>query len=147
MKKYELISDDKIFMDGEELYRIRSLVNFGDVKIGDIGGYVEKEANLSHLGNAWVYGNAWVSGNAWVYGDARVSKVTDVFVIHPIGSRNSTLSIFTSKKDILVATGCFLGTLEEFESKVKKTHSEDSVHRKSYLSAIELIKVMFSHKL
>ena len=51
---------------------------------GELGGYVEKEENLSNDGNAWVagdarvYGNAWVAGdarvygNAWVYGDARV---------------------------------------------------------------------------
>jgi hypothetical protein len=54
--------------------------NFGSVSKGDKGGFVEKKANLSQYGNAWVSGyahvsgNALVSGNAWVYGDAHVYK-------------------------------------------------------------------------
>lgn len=43
-----------------------------------IGGWIEKEANLSHEGDAWVSGDARVSGDAWVYGDAQVSG--DVWV-------------------------------------------------------------------
>jgi len=60
------------------LYRIEALRDFGDVKKGDLGGYVSSEENLSHEGLCWVYrdarvyGNAEVSGNAQVYGDARV---------------------------------------------------------------------------
>lgn len=76
-KKYELISETKYFL-GKTLYRIKALISFGDVKIGDIGGFVESDKNLSHDGNAWVYddarvwGNARVYGNAQVYGNARV---------------------------------------------------------------------------
>jgi hypothetical protein len=50
------------------------------VKEGELGGFVESEANLSHVGNAWVYKNAQVYGhaqvcnNAWVYGNARVEE-------------------------------------------------------------------------
>ena len=77
MKKFELTTD-RIEENGTALYRIKSLIDFGDVKAGDFGGYVEKEENLSQSGNAWVYGNAWVcdnssvSGDAHVYGDAHV---------------------------------------------------------------------------
>ncbi len=61
-KKYELI-------DG----RCRSLQKFGDVNIGDLGGFVSDEKNLAQSsGTAWVSGNARVSGNACVSGDARV---------------------------------------------------------------------------
>ena len=67
------------------LHQIKALRSFGTVSKGDLGGYIEKEANLSHEGTCWVYGsagvygnarvydNAWVSGNARVSGDARVS--------------------------------------------------------------------------
>ena len=61
------------------LCRVIALVEFSDVSVGDVGGYVEDERNLAHTGNAWVYGNARVYGNAWVswdalvYGDAQVS--------------------------------------------------------------------------
>ena len=43
------------------LYQIRALKDFGNVKVGDLGGWIEKEANLSQQGNAWVSGNALVS--------------------------------------------------------------------------------------
>jgi len=77
MKKYEL-TEETVTVYGKTLYRIRAVRDFGSVKTGEFGGYIEKEENLSHFGNAWIYGDAWVygdarvSGNAWIYGDARV---------------------------------------------------------------------------
>ena len=77
MKKYELTTDTKVVF-GRKLFRIKALMSFGNVKEGDIGGYIESEDNLNNDGNAWVYGdaevygNARVYGNAWVYGNARV---------------------------------------------------------------------------
>ena len=64
--KYEIIKS------GENKGRIRALRSFGNVKKGDIGGFIESEKNLSHNGDCWVYGKARVSGNAKVYGDALV---------------------------------------------------------------------------
>lgn len=61
-KKYELIPSDRA-----GLFRIKALRNFGDVKAGDIGGYVEGEHNLSHVGLCWIYDDAVVSGNADVF--------------------------------------------------------------------------------
>ena len=95
-KKYELTNESITLDNGTKLYHIRALKDFGDVKAGEIGGYVQGEKNLSQEGNAWVYddarvsgnaevcgdarvfGNAWVSGNAWVYDDARVSGNAEV---------------------------------------------------------------------
>ena len=73
MKKFELTAEFVTNVFGKKLFRIKALVAFGDVEKGELGGFIEKEDNLSHSGNAWVYGNARVSGNARVYGDARVS--------------------------------------------------------------------------
>ena len=79
MKKFELTSESIINIFEKKLFRIRALVEFGSVKEGELGGFVEKEENLSREGNAWVSGdamvsgNARVSGNAWVSGNARVS--------------------------------------------------------------------------
>lgn len=76
-KKYELI-EQVTFFGGRELHRIRALHDFGTVKKGDLGGYVQSEDNLSHKGFCWVandakvYGEARVSGNALVYNDAEV---------------------------------------------------------------------------
>ena len=59
--KYELTSQTKKIGD-LTLYRICALKNFGDVKKGEFGGFVESESNLSQKNNAWVSGNAWVCG-------------------------------------------------------------------------------------
>ena len=75
MKKYEFTGEVKrIKLIGTEvvLRRIRAVTAFGVVEAGDIGGWIEKEENLSHDGSAWVHGSAWVYGDARVYGDAAV---------------------------------------------------------------------------
>ena len=51
-------------------YRVKALVDFSDVKAGECGGFVCRENNLSHEGNAWVCGNAGILDNAVVKGDA-----------------------------------------------------------------------------
>ncbi|WP_208434689.1 hypothetical protein [Bartonella taylorii] len=78
-KKYEFI-DDWEYIDGHFLTRIRALRDFGDVKAGDLGGYIENESNLSHEGNCWVYNKARVFQNARVFGNAKVkSFFVDVY--------------------------------------------------------------------
>ena len=79
MKKFELTAEFVTNVFGKKLFRIKALVAFGDVEKGELGGFIEKEDNLSHDDNAWVYGNAWVSGNAQVFGDARVCGNARVF--------------------------------------------------------------------
>ena len=71
MKKYELTKNTKMCF-GRKLYQIKALKDFGDVKAGDLGGYIEKEENLSHDGNAWVFDNSCVLCNAYVFDNARV---------------------------------------------------------------------------
>ena len=66
MNRYKLTEDTKV-VAGVTLHRIQALKSFGDVTEGDLGGWVESEANLSHLGDCWVFGNALVSGNAHVH--------------------------------------------------------------------------------
>jgi carbonic anhydrase/acetyltransferase-like protein (isoleucine patch superfamily) len=90
MKKYEMTSNTKEF-SGHKLFQIKALKNFGSIKAGDLGGYIEKEENLSHDGRAWVYNNAQVYdnavifnnaevyGNAKVYGNARVFGNAQIF--------------------------------------------------------------------
>ena len=125
-KKYELIDETQEW-NGRILHRIRALADFGDVKAGDLGGWIEKEENLSYddnawvcgdaivyddarvCGNAWVYGNARVCGNAWVCGNAlvcgnarvcdnaEICKTEDYFTAGPIGSRNDTITFFHCK--------------------------------------------------
>lgn len=78
-KKYELLKDDYINYYWKTLYRIKALKEFGDVKKGELGGYIENEYNLSHDRNCWIYGNAKVFGNASVLGNAKVYMNAEVF--------------------------------------------------------------------
>ncbi|WP_375610975.1 MULTISPECIES: hypothetical protein [unclassified Bartonella] len=82
-KKYEL-TDETIKVDRITLYCIHALKDFGDVKKGDLGGFIENENNLSYDGNCWigdyacvyddakVYENAQVSGGAFISGNAKI---------------------------------------------------------------------------
>ena len=71
--KYEFTGETKN-ESGTILHRIRRLSD------GKLGGWIEKEENLSQDGNCWVgesaqvYWDAQVSGDAQVYGYARVSN-------------------------------------------------------------------------
>ncbi len=136
MKKYELTTDTKIFL-GRKLFRIKALISFGDVKAGDMGGYVEKESNLSHGGDAWVYDNARVYGDAWISGNA------DYICIKGLGSYNRNTTFFKYKDGhIHVSCGCFDGNLDEFSEQVKRTHG-DSKFAKEYLAMVDVVKIHF----
>ena len=78
-KKYELVVKKYYQVMGVILYRIRALKDFSDVKKGDLGGYIEKEDNLSHEGNCWVYDSAKVFGDVVVSGNAKISDNAKLF--------------------------------------------------------------------
>lgn len=77
-KKYELVKAEELISNGKCLYKIRALTNFGRVRAGDLGGYIESEKNLSHNGTCWVYDNAWVTDNAKVTGHAEIRNSAGV---------------------------------------------------------------------
>ena len=168
MKKFELTAEFVTNVFGKKLFRIKALVAFGNVEKGELGGFIEKEDNLSHDGNAWVsgnaqvfgnarvFGNAWVYGNAQVYGnarvfgdaqvsgDARVSGDADYAVVKGFGRCFRTTTFFRCKDKILrVQCGCFYGDLAQFREIVKKTHG-DSKYAKEYLSIADLMELHFS---
>ena len=104
-KKFELTTNTKMFF-GRKLFQIKALVSFGNVKAGDLGGYVEKENNLSHDGDAWVYGDA------------------DYTTIKGFGTEFRTTTFFRCKNGkVSVKCGCFYGDLNEFREQVKNTRS------------------------
>ncbi len=146
MKKYEL-TEETVTVFGKTLYRIRAVRDFGSVKTGEFGGYIEKEENLSHFGNAWISGDAWVygdarvSGNARVFGNAEVFNTRHFFVQGPIGSRDGYVTFYRTKDDTVeVRCGCFSGSLQEFVNQVEETHG-GSRYEKEYKLAAELAKV------
>ncbi len=73
MKKYKILKDrsDTLY-DGTKVYQIQALKDFGNVKKGDLGGWIEKESNLSQDGDCWVYHDAMIRDNAVVLDNAMV---------------------------------------------------------------------------
>lgn len=78
MKKFEL-TNETIEFNGRTLYRIRALKDFGCIKAGQLGGFIEKESNLSQAEYCWIFDNAKVYGDALVSNDARVFDDAEVF--------------------------------------------------------------------
>ena len=70
-KKYKLTYHTKV-VDGHILHRIKALKSFGDVKKGDLGGWIENFSNLSQSGKSWVYDDAKVYGHAKILGNVLV---------------------------------------------------------------------------
>jgi len=78
-----------------------------------------------------------VSGAARVYGDAHWLSVG------PLGSRQSTLTVtIDAQIGLRLTTGCFSGSIAEFEAAVTATHG-DNEHAIHYRAAIALIRARF----
>ena len=136
MKKFELTTNTKMFL-GKKLFQIKALISFGDVEAGELGGYIEKEENLSQAGDAWVTDNAWVTGDAWVAGNASYTTIKG------FGREYRTTTFFRCKDGkVRVRCGCFYGDLEEFRVIVKETHGE-SKKAKEYLMIADLMELHF----
>ena len=134
-KKFELLLDDTITIFGIKLFRIKALISFGNVEEGEVGGYVEKETNLSSYGNAWVYGNARVYGNAEVSGDAWVSGDADYIVFKNNWSSGRYFTYTKSNK--MWKVGCFYGTGQEL---IKKAYQDSEVSGKHYEAYVEFVE-------
>lgn len=73
--KFVMLSGDYTVINGQTVYRIKALKDFGIVKKGDLGGYIAKESNLSFKEGsmAWVGKGAAVMDNASVLNHAHVT--------------------------------------------------------------------------
>ena len=162
-KKYKLLENDTIMVNGRALYRIEALKDFADVRKGDRDGYVEKEDNLSHdgicwvydnarvygdacvSGNAWVYGNARVYGDAWVYdnarvdGEARISVTADYYVGKNIWSSGRYFTY--TRSDKMWKVGCFHGTGEEL---IRKAYQDGVVSGREYERVVRYVEAMYA---
>ena len=140
IKKFELDLSSKITVLGIELFRIKALISFSNVKKGELGGYVEKEENLTHYGNAWVYGDARVYGNAEVYGNARVSKLNDYIVFKNTWSSGRYFTYTTSNK--MWKVGRFYGTGEELIEKAYQDSEESGNHYEAYVNFVGTLEAL-----
>ena len=149
-KHFELTDKFIINAFGIKLLQIKCTRKIKHADVGDLGGYIEKEDNLS--GDAWVSGNAQVSGdaqvsgNAQVSGDAKVSNNNEHCGFDCFGSANRhTHAYKTQSGKVEIICGCFRGSIEEFEEQVKKTHQGNEFERQ-YMAIAEVIKIKLGLK-
>ena len=157
-KKYKL-TDETISLNGATLYRIEALKDFGEIKKGDKGGFIESEDNLSHEGNAWVYddacvydnalvtdnacvsdnarvwGNVRVYGNTNVCGDAEISTGSDYIVFKNWWS--SGMYFTWTRSNNMWSVGCFYGTGEEL---IKKAYKDSELSGREYERIVKYVE-------
>ena len=168
MRKYDFIEKDKKDIDGHILTRIVSNVDIVEpithrtiVSKGDIGGYIEKEENLSHEGNCWIageemyiYGESKIEGDVIfrksAYGKVENTKMKGVVNIgDSVSSRRNNIVIvdsyitavngaiyisgkeFYMKNSILEGDGCFSGDVTAI-----KDHSTIKAERIKFYSSV-----------
>ena len=136
MKKYEFTGEVKVVF-GITLHRIRAAVSFGIVIKGELGGWIEKEENLSQNGDAWVYGNAKVYGDAEVCGDAEVYGDADYIVFKNWWSSGRYFTWTRSNNKWRV--GCFFGTGAELIAKAYKDSEQSGREYERVVKYVELI--------
>lgn len=154
-RHFKLTNETKVNIFGVKLFRIECTVDCKWAKVGDKGGWVEKEDNIQGdsawvggeaevSGEARVGGSAWVGGSARVGGEARVGDSADYCCFQSFGRGGRTTTVFREKSgELRVQCGCFNGTLAEFEAQVEQTHG-DTQHGKVYKAIIEVIKLKFA---
>lgn len=121
-KKFELVEDDTLLVhdcngDIINLYRIRALKDIicpikirnesgtlgsYTVKEGELGGYVQKEENLSHEGGCWIF------DKARVYDDSRIEDNAQIFH-HAVVSGDSIIKDNDSILDLVRVTNSVIG--------------------------------------
>lgn len=161
-KRYEF-TGETIEYHGKTLHQVRALVNINLLTdAGDVGGYIESEANLPQDGTGWVSGTAKVFDNAVVLsgtvgGDAKVYGNADVagsvridgyvsvcfevfspedFVVYKNILRNEEYITSSTKRDIWS-----VGRISKKASEIEKYFSHRNEKEQKYIT-----KVVGTHK-
>ena len=125
MKRFEFVEGDEIVIaPGRTVKRIRALVEMVALGVasGDLGGYIEKESQ--------------VSGSALVCGKGLICWFSNV------GSEDGTLTIYNTKDNCIEVTrGCFQGTPEEFLAASAEKHDERIQHEYRLLIEVGISRV------
>ena len=75
--KYEITNIEHPELKG--LFRIRALKDFGSVRKGDLGGFIQSDYNLSQDGDCWIFNDACVFYKAQVYENARITEKAQIY--------------------------------------------------------------------
>lgn len=138
-----VVSGGSLVINNAEVYGNATIVGGAVVSDGakvfgaaivDHGANVSNKAVLSNI--------AKVSGDVIIV-DGNIDSESDFICVGPIGSRCAYTTY--NLKSGTVCTGCFVGTLEEFEKQVISTYGADGgedTHYKSYKNLIEYFKTI-----
>ena len=118
-KKYEL-TRETITVGSHTLHRIRALrflLSFDHglsaIHEGELGGYVESEANLSQEGECWVDGQARVYNGAYVCNNARVGSDAKVYGNTAVKDQASIVCGCNIYDEVIDDRECICGDEEE----------------------------------
>ena len=129
----------------EAAVKSRADLSRADLSDANLSGANLSDANLS---DAYLFradlSDANLSGANLSRANLSEAKgLNDFLQIGPIGSRKSyLLALKLDDGKIEIKTGCFSGTIEEFEKQVKENH-KDNKHGEAYKMAVSLIKSRF----
>ena len=141
MRKYEFTGETKTSY-GLTLKRIRRLSD------GVLGGWIEKESNLSQCGSCWVSRSAVVCGEARVFGEARVCGDAVVCGSAEVSTRVFNLNYYQyniTMTDYLVKIGCKKMLAYEWLHVGIEDAVKMGLHREEYPRLKDLLNVIIPH--
>ena len=130
--KYEF-TDETMNYEGTLLHRIRRLSD------GKLGGWIEKEKNLSQEGNCWVDGDAKVYDNAQIYSNAQVFDNAQVYgnaliygsaIVYGEAVARGNVEVYSKAK--VYGDACVSGNAKVYED--AQVYDNAQVYDKAYVS-------------
>lgn len=109
-KKFEF-TDETTMCDDHLLHRIRACITFRvhgvcseEVCAGDLGGFLEKESNLSQTDHSWVFDDSMVGDDAYICNGACITDGATVSG-NAVISENAVVRGFAEVDDFAVVSG------------------------------------------
>lgn len=127
MQKYVLIKENKIYYNNITLYQIQALRDFGNIKKGNLGGFIENESNLSHDGDCWVFRKASVFGNVKITGDIKVGKG-----YHFVDNQEVINKLERQQQNSTKTGGGYFGSFEQMEQEIQE-YKERKIEEKKQM--------------
>jgi acyl-[acyl carrier protein]--UDP-N-acetylglucosamine O-acyltransferase len=116
---------------------------FGDVHIG---GYAHIFANAQVFGDERICGTLYIMDDVEFDKHAFIKTKDDYCYFSGFGSENrSTTAYKTKDGSVRIVCGCFNGTIDEFEKRIKNTYDEQIKYYEEYLTILKLIKIKLSN--
>jgi len=126
-----------------EWARIGALANIGEEAIIGEGARIGERANIGE--RASIGEEASIGALANIGKGASITMTYECIVLGPLGSRSAMMTAYVLNEIIQIGAGCFLDSIEKFESQVKEVHA-GTRHEKEYLAALDYVRAKFAIK-